>query len=33
MEVCEEMGKLRKWLDDKQIPWVDASDESKYGGS
>lgn len=30
--VCKEMKKLRKWLDDNKIPWLDASDCSKLGG-
>ena len=32
MPVCKEMKKLRKWLDDNKIPWLDASDCSKLGG-
>ena len=29
MEVCREMKKLRKWLDDSNIPWEDKSDLPK----
>ena len=31
--VCKEMKKLRKWLDDNKIPWLDASEGSKLGGA
>ena len=27
IEICDEMKKLRKMLDDKKIEWVDASEE------
>lgn len=27
MEVCKEMAKLRKWLDDKNIEWEDYSED------
>ena len=30
MEVCEEMQKLRDWLDEKKIEWEDHSETSTY---
>lgn len=29
IEICDEMKKLRKMLDDKKIEWVDASEEMR----
>ena len=34
METCNEMIKLRKWLDDNKITWIDASeDDGTRGGT
>ena len=30
IEVCEEMQKLRKWLDEQNIEWKDDSDQTEH---
>ena len=32
MEICNEMIKLRKWLNDNKITWMDASEDYGTGG-
>lgn len=27
MEICKEMQKLRNWLDENNIPWMDQSED------